>query len=155
LWAYAKDRGTPKLQAPDWTKAEGAMRVQTGRRAVRHITKPGEPIPNGWRVYGTCRSSICMNPEHTAEGSTEQWGKQRAATGVLKGDVGKQAQVRAMGRRRSVLTEATFLEVTTSPESGTALAKRLGVSRATISKARLGQMPAFSAGNPFAGLGAR
>jgi len=154
-WTGAVDRGLPKVYAPDFTRAGGDMRVQVGRRALWHIVH-GAPLPRGWRVYawpGRCTSSTCMNPEHTKAGTTAQWGRDRARSDQLKGNVRVLTHLRRLGQQRSALSHEAYVEVIASDETGAALARRLKVSESTVSKARRGRLVCFQPlGGLFSGL---
>ena len=148
VWAGAIDRGVPKIYAPDWSAHNGAMKTQTGQRAVWHITNR-RFIPKGWRVYSTCRTACCLNPQHLKAASNAQWGRDRAATGELKGNIKVRTHVRKLGQARSELTHETYIEVMTSTEKGVDIAKRLGITESTVSKARTGVLVCFQ---PLSGM---
>lgn len=148
LWAGATDRGQPKIYAPDWTNRDGALTTQTGQRAVWHMLNR-HAIPSRWRVYSTCRTQCCLNPEHLKVGSQKQWGMDCAASDALKGDIRVQVRNRRSGQGRSDLTPETYAEVMTSKAKGVELAQRLGVSESTVSKARTGAIVCFQ---PLGGM---
>lgn len=155
VWAGAVDRGAPKVRAPDYTRHEGRMVMQNGRRAVWHMLNE-KPVPPGMRIYGTCDCAICVNPEHIKCGTAKEWGKHCAASNRLKGDIKRVAKSRETGRARSVVNAEVIREIQQSPETGRQLAARLGISVQTVSKSRRGLLTSFqSIGNPFVGLGAR
>lgn len=151
-WRGALSDGKwPRIHAPNLSKPGEPMEVQTGRRAVWQL-HTGRAIPKGHRVYGTCRSDDCLNPKHMACGSTTEWGQHKSKTGIHK-TVTHRIGARKTGKARSVLTQETYAEVVQSTEPGIHIAKRLGVSMQTVSKARRGELLSFlPIGNPFSGL---
>lgn len=151
-WRGALSDGKwPRIYAPNLSKPGEPMEAQTGRRAVWQLAT-GKAIPEGFRVFGICRSGDCLNPKHMVCGSTAEWGQHKSKTGIHK-TMTHRIGSRKTGKARSVLTEETYAEVVSSTEPGTQIAKRLGVSMQTVSKARRGQMRCFQPiGNPFSGL---
>lgn len=154
IWTLALQVNMPKMAAPDWTKAGGEMRVQLGRRAVWHILH-GAAIPAGWRVFGTCGKTSCLNPECIDCGPKSKWIGYRRAKAKLS-RVAHQMNGRKAGRARTVLTAEMIDEIQSSPETGRQLAARLGISPQTVSKARRGGIVCFQPIGGFgSGLGAR
>lgn len=155
IWTGATSGGVPRVWAPDFTLHEGKPRAQTGKRAVWHV-KTGKAIPKGRRVFGNCGDPLCLSPECMTCEQVAKRGARVAASGKLKGQVKRIAANRRTGRKRSLVRGPDQLaEILTSTESGVELARRLGIPRQTISKARNGQLLAFHAvGGIFAGLGA-
>lgn len=152
LWTGALSAGWPRIWAPDHTLHGGKFASQHGRRAAWHI-KTGEAIPAGHRVFGTCEHRNCLNPAHMVCRATAEQGQAVAATDRLKGVVNRIKANRASGRKRSHLTPDLIQTIHTSPETGQALAQRLGLSRSTVSKVRSGKPLAFDAvGGMFTGL---
>lgn len=153
IWKGALSDGKfPRIHAPDHTKEGSPMVVQTGRRAVWHVTT-GEAIPPRWRVFGTCDEGRCLNPKHMECGTNAEWGQHLSSTGAYKGSIRRQAAARKTGRKRSVLTPETYQEIMGSNETGRALAARLEISEQTVSKARNGHLVCFeAAGGLFSGL---
>ena len=62
---------------------------------------------------------------------------------------------RAIGRARSKLTADLIREIQISPETGVALAARLGMGTTLVSKARRGEARSFQSAGIFSGLGSR
>lgn len=152
LWVGAKSEGWPRIWAPDYTNHGGELSTQTGRRAVWHI-KTGQPIPNGWRVFGTCDSAVCLNPAHMVCEPTGAHGQKVAASGRLKGRITRITANRAAGRKRSSLTPELIQIIRESSETGVELQKRLGISRTTVSRVRTRKTLAFDpVGGVFTGL---
>lgn len=153
IWKGALSEGKwPRIWAPDHTQPGSPMKVQVGRRAVWHVST-GQAIPKGWRVFGTCPVDRCLNPGHMKCGTTAEWGEHVSKSGIHAGNVRRLAAARQLGRKRSVMTAETRMEIITSPETGRALARRLGISEQTVSKVRRGQSVCFEpAGGMFSGL---
>lgn len=151
LWVGALSNGkVPRIWAPDYTR--GGMTSQPGRRAVWHV-KTGKPIPNGWRVFGTCERTDCISPIHLACKEMAQWGRELAASDKRKGSVMHQVASRATGRKRSKLTPEMIQRIKSDPEMGYVLAEELGVSKTTVSKVRRHGCPSFEpVGGLFSGL---
>jgi plasmid stabilization system protein ParE len=152
LWSGAMSKGWPRIWAPDYTNHNGELKTQTGRRAVWHV-KTGGAIPAGWRVFGNCRNRNCIAPHHMECRPVAEEGARVAASEKLKGQVTRIAANRAIGRKRSHLTPELIELIRTSPKTGTAIAAETGLSRATVSRVRVGKALAFDAvGGLFTGL---
>lgn len=139
VWKGAISDGKwPRVWAPDHSKPGSPMRSQPGRRAVWNV-KTGRPIPNGWRVYGTCECDRCLNPAHLKCGPTEELGQHIQKTGKFKGQAKRIAANRATGKARAKTTPEMLAEIVSSTEPGTELSRRLNISRQIISRARNGK----------------
>lgn len=151
-WRGALSEGRwPRVHAPDLSKPGAPKTPQPGRRAVWQMVT-GEPIPKGHRVFGTCECDTCLNPEHMDCGTTAKMGRFSRKTGRFKCQPTRIAANRMIGRQRADLTAEQVAAIQLSDEPGTVWAKRLGVSRQTVSRARKGLMVSLAAANPFAGL---
>ncbi len=142
-WIWAGGCGAheiPRIYAPN---AAGEMTVQNGRRAVWQMLNPGQSLPNGVQVFGTCGKARCVNPACATEGSIADRGKLIAANGWLKGRIETRLAARATGRARSVLTAEMRRAIDASNEPSLHLARRLGISVQTVSKYRRGQLVCF------------
>jgi hypothetical protein len=144
--------GRANIYAPDYTK--GGMSVQSGPRAVWHC-HTGQPIPAGFRAYGTCDERACCNPKCIACTSEADFGKWLVKKGKYKGKVRRILANRAILRARSKLTPALIDEIRVSPEAGIVVAQRLGLSPSVVSKVRRGTHKSFQPAGMFSGLGAR
>lgn len=152
LWAGAKSSdGYPRIWSPDFTRHKGKMRAQPGRRGVWHLAHQ-RAIPNGWRVFSTCRERLCVSPGHIVCEAVAKQGVKVAKSGRLKGVVARIVANRATNQRRSKLTRAIIEDIRSSPETGEALAARLGLGRQTISKVRRGAVAFDAIGGVFTGL---
>lgn len=154
LWRGSlRPDGRANIYAPD--NKSGAMQVQSGPRAVWQCYT-GQALPDGWRVFGTCDEPACCNPEHMRCGSPAMLGAYIARKGVWKGSTARFIANKAINRKRAVLTPDVIAYIQASSLSGIKLARELGISHGSVSKARRGETRAFSAvGGVFAGLGAR
>ncbi|MGE0349826.1 hypothetical protein [Hydrogenophaga sp.] len=151
-WRGALSDGRwPRVHAPNHSKPGSPKEVQGGRRAVWQIAT-GKPIPKGWRVFGTCNCETCLNPEHMDSGTTAKVGRFTRRTGRFKCNPARIAANRRLGRNRAALTAEQVAAIQQSDEPGTVWAKRLNVSRQTVSRARNGLMVSLASANPFAGL---
>ena len=152
LWRGAMSEGKfPRVWSPDYTTADGEKKSQNGRRAVWHVINK-KAMPNGWRVWSTCNHKDCLAPEHLACGPTAKWGKHMAETGIHK-SVRHQMASRKTGLKRAALTAEQIVAVQGSTKTGRALAKELGVTEQTISRARNGRLVChLPVGGFFSGL---
>lgn len=152
LWRGAMTDGKwPRIHGPDHTKPGSPMGTQTGRRAVWHL-KTGQPIPKGWRVYGTCQCDACVNPEHMKCGTTAEMGRFTVKLGRFKNSTARIVANRKTGQKRSRLNLAQLREIQQSSEFNRVLAEKWGVSHQTISRARRGLLKSIEPANPFLGL---
>lgn len=154
IWKGAKSEGKyPRIWAPDYTKG-GHKTAQPGKRAVWHL-KTGKSLPEGWRVWSTCDCEGCIAPQCVTAGPTQHWGDHMAKTGKHKTMVHRVASRRS-AQSRMVLSPDQITMVQSDPRTGRELARALGVSEQTISRARTGRIVChLPIGSPFAGLGAR
>jgi hypothetical protein len=152
IWVGALSDGKwPRIHSPNHSKPGSPMETQTGRRAVWQLST-GKAIPKGHRVYGTCRCDTCLNPGHMKCGPAAEWGKYKAEIGLHK-TMRHVIGARKVGRAASVLTDETYAEILSSSEPGLHIAKRLGICRQVVSRARTGKLVSFKpVGGAFAGL---
>ena len=153
LWRGSlRHDGRANIYAPDYTRGPDVMSTQNGPRAVWHC-KTGQPIPEGWRAYGTCENKACCNPAHVACTPCDEFGDWISKTGRLK-DVPKRILANRLGgRKRAKLTPEVIAHILASDKTGVELAAELSLSRETVSKARNGRTVAYQAAGPmFAGL---
>src|SRR5574337_1174553 len=152
-------RSFPRIRSTISTsKTRPALRVWLSRSprwqifaGVWHI-KSGKPVPNGWRVYGTCDEMACVAPDHIVCRSEVANGAMQRRTGALRGKTRRILASRATGRSRSKLTPELIAEIQSSPETGEQLAQRLHLSASTVSKARRGEARSFQGAGIFSGL---
>lgn len=167
-WAATRDRFEAALSAAfesGWESAkikaaivqvlDPVMTSQPGRRAVWNIAT-GKPIPNGWRVYGTCMDDACVSLDHMRCGSAVELGRFTVKTGRFRNQPNRIAANRITNLKRSSLTTELVDQILLSEETGVEIAARTGLGRTVISKVRTGaQVVHRAAGGLFAGLGAR
>lgn len=147
LWRGAlRPDGRANIYAPNYTS--GKMEVQAGPRAVWHCHTE-EPIPPGWRAFGTCEEKACCNPEHTNCTSNADFGAYLSRDGALKGQTNRILANRAINRKRAKLTPEVIAHIQASTLTGLALARELKLSPASVSKARRGQTVVYQAGGGF------
>lgn len=154
LWKGSlRPDGRANIYAPDYTRGKGGMRTQCGTRAVWHCMHR-KPVPAGYRVFGTCPEQACCNPSHVRCASEEDFGLWMRKNGNYKGKTNRILANRAIGRKRSVFTPESIAYIQTSDKTGRALARELGVSEQSVSKARRGEIVVFAgaAGGMFSGL---
>ena len=84
-------------------------------------------IPEGKRVIRSCKNKRCINPDHLILSSTSDIAKNTFATG------------RKHPRGNTILNETTVKEIKMSNEPMLRLAKKYGVSDATIRKIKHGE----------------
>lgn len=139
IWKGANNEGKyPHVWAPDYSKDGAPMCTQTGRRAVWHL-KTKQPIQKGWRVYGTCGHTLCLNPKHMACGPVSEWGKHLRDTGIFKNKPKRIAANRAIGQKLAKTTPESIADIMGSDESGLQIAERIDLSPQLISRVRNGK----------------
>lgn len=153
LWAGGRYGGIARIHAPDWTSAGGAMRPQAGRRAVWHILNPGKALPKGVMVFGTCTSSLCVNPACSMVGTRKQHGAMAKKTGRYKDKPQRILANRKIARKLSTITPEIAADILASNEGHTAYGRRTGISREVVRRVRSGKPMAFQPiGGMFSGL---
>jgi hypothetical protein len=93
----------------------------------------GQPIPDGMLVMHSCDNPACVNPAHLSLGTY--------ADNVADMDVkGRRVRLAPMGEdhHQSVLTVELVRYIRASSKGNQELATEIGVTRATVRKARLG-----------------
>ncbi len=151
-WRGALSEGRwPRVHAPDLSKPGAPKRPQQGRRAVWQIAT-GQPIPKGWRVFYTCSCETCLNPEHMDCGTTAKVGRFTRKTGRFRCTPARIVANLRTARNLCSLTAEQVAAIQQSDEPGSVWAKRLNVSKQTVSRAKNGLMVSLASANPFAGL---
>lgn len=149
-WAGALSAGQwPRVYVTNTTTGE--RHTTPGRKGV-WMAMTGKPVPNGWRVYGTCTNVKCLEPTHITCGPSANWGKQLRATGHFKNRPARIAANRATGQQRRKVLDAHIPLVREAATLAEA-AQAIGVHVSTISRYRrsLKTVHALTS-NPFAGL---
>lgn len=152
LWRGAKSDGHPRIWAPNYSKPGAPFASQHGKRAAWNLVNQ-KPIPEGWRVFGTCNHLDCVNPKCTDCGPGSAWGARLSKAIARKGKAARMASARRGGQKRTLLTPEQIAEAKTSKRPGRELAREWGVSEQTVSKARKGQTVCYEpVGGVFTGL---
>ncbi|MDE2434598.1 MAG: hypothetical protein KGN37_17350 [Burkholderiales bacterium] len=138
VWGGKAKCGYPSLYAPDYTRHNGELRPQYGRRAVWHIAN-GKAITAGWRVFGVCGNPLCLNPDHARAMRPGLRGDQVARSGMLKGRPRRQAANRLNTRKQAKTTPELIQHILSSREKGMHLARQLGISQQLVSRVRRGE----------------
>lgn len=183
-WTGAFSANLPRIYAPDWAAtrdrfeaaideafdsgwenakikaailqvSDPVMTSQPGRRAVWNLAG-GKPIPNGWRVYGTCLDDACVSPDHMQCGTGAEMGKFTTKVGRFKNQPNRIRANRKTNLKRSTLTAELANEILMSDETGVEITARTGISRSIVSKIRTGGLMVHKPANGlFSGLGGR
>lgn len=95
------------------------------------------PIPGGQYVCHKCDTPLCVNPDHLFVGTATENMQDASAKGRVKLPRVEQ-MLRAEDQPMARLTNDQVREIRASGETLSVLAKRFGVSQATISCARRG-----------------
>lgn len=152
LWRGALSDGHPRIWAPNYSKPGAPKTGQHGKRAVWNVVNQ-KPLPQGWRVFGTCIHTTCINPACIDAGPGQAWGERLSKSIARKGKLARITASRLTGQKRSLLTPERIEEAKASPKTGRELAREWGVSEQVISRARNGQVKCFQpVGGLFTGL---
>jgi hypothetical protein len=95
---------------------------------LSHILLKG-PIPSGLSVLHHCDNRLCVNPDHLYAGTPADNVRDMRVRGRI---------VRGERHHQSKLTATAVIEIRSSDETDTALARRYGVSRPSVRRAREG-----------------
>lgn len=95
------------------------------------------PIPDGVCVLHRCDNPLCVRPDHLFLGTH----KDNSQDMVRKGRHALHGKGAHSGERHHLakITDATAREIRSSPETGRAMASRLGLSEAQVSRIRTGR----------------
>lgn len=129
IWQGAMSHGTTPVM-----RIDGEKRLVSVRR---HILEVKGVRVAGRKAYPSCGNAACVNPEHTlAMTSSQMLTRVAASTGYAK-NLARNAKISAGKRRHSPLTPELVHEIRSSPESGHAIARRLGLSQSTVQAIRV------------------
>lgn len=122
------------------------------RRALFEVER-GEPVPAGKVLRCTCETPLCVDMSHCEPTTYQRIAKACGAQGLMSGPV-RSARIAAAKRAgpQARIDQAQALTIRASDEPGVVLAARYGISPATVSKIRLGQVRREFVGNPWAAL---
>ncbi len=118
LWRGAMAHATPSMRLPELDRTVGAG------VAICVLTTGETPAP-GVVWHRTCRSQLCVAPEHRQPGTRST--QMAFMLGVPKTSATK-ARIAASKRRRSKVTPEVVEEIRSSSESSVALAAKHGMS---------------------------
>lgn len=111
------------------------------------------PIKKGLSLRCTCELKMCINLDHRKLMTTRQIALINGARGLMSGPV-RSAKIAATKRAgpQAKVSDEDVRAIRESDEPGAVLAKRYGVSPASISKYRLHRTRKEYHANPFLGL---
>lgn len=128
LWQGALSHGTTPV-----------MRIDGDRRLVsvrRHVLELKGVKVAGRKAYPSCGNVECVNPEHVmAMTPSQMLTRVAASTGYAEAQT-RRAKIAAAKRKLSPITPELVQEIRTSPESGHAIARRLGFCQSTVQAIR-------------------
>lgn len=122
------------------------------RRALFEV-EHGEPVPAGKVLRCTCETPLCVTLEHCEATTYQRIAQACGEQGLMSGPI-RSAHIAAAKRagRQAKIDHAQALTIRASDEPGRVLAKRYGISAATVSKIRRGQMRRDFVASPWAAL---
>lgn len=152
VWAGGtRGQNTPSVYAPDLRRG-GRLTVQNGRKAVWQLHH-GKELPNGWRAFGTCGNTMCLNPKHIKAMTCADRGEIVKKSGMWKGKINRITANRKIAAARSRFTPELTQEIMNSPATGKELSAKLGINQTSISRLRQGKMQSMKpVGGIFSGL---
>lgn len=147
IWQGSKDsKGRPVMRLKGSRKLVAVRRVLLEAKGVTFTAKS---------VASTkCGNPLCVNPDHAARLTRRQLILRAAKTTGYANRPSRNEAIAMAKRKNSPFTPEMIKEILESPESGHAIARRLGHSQSTIQAIRAREVWKDYR-NPFAGLGAR
>lgn len=137
-WRQAFTGGRPlvALRHPD---TQAHIKVRGTRAAAMFRTGKLRAIPEGRICWMRCMQDTCVNPEHSRDGSTKEYGDWRRQCGTFRGNPKQIAANRKTNRAaRGVLTMDLARAIRSSDEPAEVLSARLGVKPKQIRAVRAG-----------------
>lgn len=128
IWQGAMSHGTTPIMRLDGSRKLVAVR--------RHILMLNGVAVDGKKSYITCDNPKCVNPEHIKAMTGSQMLKRVVATTGYTQSLARNAKIAAGKRKHSPLTPELVEEIRSSPESGHAIARRLGFNQSTVQSIR-------------------
>lgn len=145
IWKGSKDsKGRPVMRLP------GSRKLLSVRRVV--LEAKGPPLRDGQVASNTCGNPLCVNPEHAKRMTRRQLINRAVKTTRYHLRTTRNEAIAKSRRKRSPFTPEMIQEILSSPESGHAIARRLGHSQSSIQAIRAREVWKDYR-NPFAGLG--
>ncbi len=142
LWTGYQNQRVPTIYVDGTRKSVRGLFA----KLLNHSSADG----NGFWV-NTCGNQLCVRPEHTAYRSIQQqmsyMGKRMRALPSIEAI--RRAKISNSMRR---ISDEQIKEIHQSGDSAAAVAKRLGVSKALVTKYRRSEIGATMATNMWAGL---
>lgn len=128
LWQGAMSHGTRPVARLDGTrKLVGVRRLMLELCGI-------EPGRN--KVFPTCGNQACLNHEHLKPMTHAAMLKRVAAQTGYAQSVTRNAKIAAGKRKHSPITPELVEEIRSSPESGRAVARRMGLCQSTVQAIR-------------------
>lgn len=128
IWQGAMSHGTRPTARIDGTRKTVGVR--------RLLLELNGIDPGRNRVFPTCGNQACLNHEHLKPMKHAAMLKLVARQTGYARSVTRNAKIAASKRKRSPLTPEMVAEIRSSPESGRAVARRLGLCQATVQAIR-------------------
>lgn len=122
------------------------VRKLVWRRANGDVKWPISSRGHVWHCAVTCGTPRCVSPLHVIALPTSFWVKGKPKSETMR------ARLRATKAKQSKISDQQVLEVLRSPEPGTTVSKRLGMSKHYASKLRRGVSRVHIATGIFSGL---
>lgn len=116
----------------------GHIGVRYGRMQGAHrfsYEMHNGPIPSGLHVRHRCDNPACVNPAHLELGT-----QQDNVNDMIRRGRGNWRSPKGEASPTAILTEAQAREIKFGSEMGSVLAKRFGISQATVSAIRRGRL---------------
>lgn len=124
--------------------------------AVRRLILEDQGAYLGKRLATyTCGNAKCVNPEHVAPITRRALQLRNAEQHGYSNNPVRRKRLAENARTRAKINEQIAEEIRNAEGTQHEIAKRFGVSQATVSRVVLGKGWRTYGGNPFAGLGAR
>jgi hypothetical protein len=128
LWQGAMSHGTTPIM-----RINGSRKLVPVRRFILQLK--GAKV-EGKKSYITCGNPKCVNPAHIKPMTGSQMLKRVAKQTGYAQRISRNAKIAAGKRKHSPITPELVAEIRSSPESGHAIARRLGFCQATVQAIR-------------------
>ncbi len=144
-WTGSKDtNGRPVMRLP------GSRKILAVRRVILEIRDVC--MREGDVATTSCNNPLCVNPSHVIRMNRRQLITRAAKTTGYARRPTRNAKIAQSKRKASRFTQEQIDEIRNSPESGRAVARRLGCNQSTIQAIRANEVwKDYS--NPFFHLG--